>query len=375
MKQALRKLDFPAARVCLCLALASATLLPSVFAQQDSAAQATSAATARPQYSIKMELDFDARSFQGTERVLWTNRSEHATSVIFFHLYSNMRVPQRVAAPATSPAQTANPSSSIPVPAAAAPAQDEPRIDVSDVRSATTGEPIAFALDDQETTLRVNLNNPLPEGASIEIELKYKGSVPEIDPEETSLFVHVLQQVGAALRSEREMRRARDVNFRCRGMMLLGTSYPVLATREGDDWQRKVEPTIGDMVFTETADYKVTVDAPADLAVYGSGEEHETPASGTRRVTEFSGENLRDFALFAGRSLRAEERVINGVKLRSIFPAEHEQIGHRVLAQSEDAVRTFVSRFGPMPYRTINIVDVPLVSGVGSVEFAGLCAI
>ncbi len=356
----------------LSLALCSATALPSITAHQNPGRTQASDA-ARTFYQIKMALDFDARTFQGTERVRWTNQSEHATSVIFFHLYANMRVPKPLATPSPTPAQTANPSSTIAAPVASA--QDEPRVDVSEVRSATTGEQLTFALDDQEITLRVNLNEPLPAGASTEIELKYKGSVPEIDPEETSLFVHVLQQVGAALRSEREMRRARDVNFRCREMMLLGTSYPVLATRDGDDWQRKVEPTIGDMVFTEAADYRVTVDAPADLAVYSSGEEHETTVNGARRVTEFSGENLRDFALFAGRSLHAEERVVDGVRVRSVFPAEHEQIGRRVLAQSADAVQTFAAHFGPMPYKTINIVDVPLVAGLGSVEFAGLCAI
>lgn len=372
MKRATPKLDSSRTRLLVCLALLCTVALPSLSAHQNPDEQSATG-LARTLYRIKMALDFDARTFQGTERVRWTNRSDHATGLVFFHLYANVRVPQRVVNPTPTPAQTANPSSN--TSATSTTSQDEPRIDVTEVRSASTGEPLGFALDDQETTLRVNLNTPLPAGATTEIDLKYKGTVPDIDPEETSLFVHVLQQVGAALRSEREMRRARDVNFRCRSIMMLGTSYPVLATREGDDWQRKVEPSIGDMIFTEAADYQVSVEAPSDVNLYASGEEHGMSMNGNARVAEFSGENLRDFALFAGRELRAEERVVDGVKVRSVFPAEHEQIGKRVLGQAADSVRTFTAHFGAMPYKTINIVDVPLVAGLGSAEFAGLCAI
>ena len=54
--------------------------------------------------------------------------------------------------------------------------------------------------------------------------------------------------------NEREIRRAREIDFRCRGVMLLGTPFPILAVREGDDWRRKAEPSVGDIVFTEASD-------------------------------------------------------------------------------------------------------------------------
>ena len=87
--------------------------------------------------------------------------------------------------------------------------------------------------------------------------------MPEIDPEETGLVTHVLQQVSAAIRSTRELRRARDTNFVCRGVMMLATSFPILAARNGDDWFRKVESSIGDSLTTDTADFDVTDQMPA----------------------------------------------------------------------------------------------------------------
>lgn len=320
----------------------------------------------RALYQINLALDFAGRSYTGTERVRWTNQDDHPASILYFHLYSNIRATAQHNS-STAAGNGSNPLSS----------PDEPRLEVVAVSTAA-GAPLPFTLDDQATSLRVNLREPVAAGASTTIEIKFKGSVPEIDPEETGLFAHIVQQVGAAIRSEREIRRARDVNFRCRGVMLLGTFYPVLATREGNDWQRKVETSVGDMVFTEAADYRVTVDAPSDVRLFASGMtvgEAQASVREPRVIHEFAGENLRDFALVAGRTLRAEERLVGDVKVRSIYPPEHEKVARRVLAVATDAARVYVNRFGALPFKTISIVDAPLVAGQGSTEFAGLGAI
>jgi hypothetical protein len=315
--------------------------------------------TARTRYRINLQLDFDGRAYTGTERVSFVNRDDRAAGVLYFHLYSNLRP----AAHRNSPQQ---------------PEPDEPRLEITEVRSAASGAALSFSLDEQATVLRVNLREAVLPNASAEIEIKFKGTVPEIDPEETGLFVHVLQQVGAALRSERETRRARDVNYLCHGVMLLGTSYPVLAAREGDEWQRKVEPTIGDVIFAETADYEVAVDAPADVALFTSAPARETAKRSERAgntVREFAGENLRDFAVVGGRGLRSAERAAGGVTVRSVFAPEHETTARRVLADAAEAVRVYTERFGPAPNKLMSVVDAPLVAGLGSAEFSGLSVI
>ncbi|HEV7374928.1 MAG TPA: M1 family aminopeptidase [Pyrinomonadaceae bacterium] len=349
---------FCAALVALILLAASAARAQDTTSVQPTPAPAKQASTEAQHtlYRINLQLDFDARTYTGTERVRWVNRDDRPASVLYFHLYANLRNPTPRNAPQGSTA-------------------DEPRLEISDVRSAATGASLPYSLDDQETILRVNLREAVAGNSSTEIEIKFKGSVPEIDPEETGLFVHVLQQVGAALRSEREMRQARDVNYRCRGVMLLGTSYPVLAARDGEDWQRKVETTIGDTIFAETADYEVTVDAPADVTLFASAPSHETSAKSERvgnAVSEFAGENIRDFAIVGGRRLRSVERMVGDVTVRSVFAQGHETVGQRVLGEAADAVRVFSARFGQLPHKLVNVVDAPLVAGLGSAEFSGL---
>ncbi|MDX6693188.1 MAG: hypothetical protein QOF02_791 [Blastocatellia bacterium] len=326
-------------------------------APKPSAARAPNA-TERARYDIQLTLDFDERAYTGVERVRWVNEDNRPTSVIYFHLYSNLRA-------RSAPSSPAGPTA---VP-------DEPRLEVTEALAAATGAPLVFAFDDGATVLRLNLREPVAVGASVEVILKFKGSVPEIDPEETGLVTHVLQQVGAVLRSEREARRARDLNFRCRGVMLLGTAYPVLASRDGEDWLRKIEAGIGDKVFADTADYHVTIDAPADVQLFSSGAMVERSANEARSDNlarrEFAGENLRDFAIVAGRSLRSSQQTVGEVKVQSVYMAEHEAVGRRVLAAAAGAVRVYVARFGKLPLKTVSIVDAPLVAGLGSAEFTG----
>ncbi len=309
----------------------------------------------RARYRIELKIDFDVLSYAGTERVRWVNLGDHATAVLYFHLYANLRPDQ-----ASSSAGSGTQLTEI----------EEPRIDITEVRSAADRTPLNYSIDDQGTTLRVNLREQVLPGKATEVIVGFKGIVPEIDPDETGLTTHVVKQVSAALRGDREIRTPRDLNFRCRGVMLLGTAYPVLAVHDGDEWARKLEPSVGDTIFNEAADYEVTIAIAPDVVVFTSGAEDEK--SGHEKPVTFSATGLRDFAIIAGRNLRSEQTVVGKTTLRSIFIPEHERIGKRVLAMAQDSLRIFSSKFGPLPFKTLNIAEAPLVAGLGSNEFAGL---
>jgi hypothetical protein len=350
-------------------------------------------AVERDRYRITLDLDFDARTYKGTERVRWTNRDRDAASSIYFHLYPNMRADDERAGSQGSNQQSSNPQGANQQASNAQTANsqgqgaqtqgsqnpnadaapDEPTLKVTEVRVA--GRTLTTSADDEGATMRVQLRESVQPGASVEFEIAFNGTVPEIDPDETSLPAHVVQQVGAALRDTREVRRARDANFVSRGVMLLGSFYPVLAARDGGDWQRKVEPSVGDNFFTDVADYDVTVNTPGEVKLFASCDETLNAESGRNGGRVFQCEASRGFALVAGRTLRMEEREVAGVRVRSVFAAEHEKVGRRVLTYAADAARTFVARFGGLPMKTVTVTEAPLVAGVGSAEFAGLAVI
>jgi len=314
----------------------------------------------RNHYQIKLALDFENRTYTGTEVVRFINLGERPIASLFFHLYPNIRVPGYTP-PATDTRGQAT--------------SDEPRLQIVEIRAASGRAPLLFDLDDQETTLRIDLREALAPKAAVELEIKFKGSVPEIDSEETGLVTHVVQQVSAAIRNTRELRRARDTNFVCRGVMMLGTSYPILAARDGDDWFRKVTLNIGDTVMTEVADYDVTVEAPGLIRMFGPVATQSLTQKNNVNSTNFIAENLRHFAIVAGRDLNSAERVVGNVTVRSIFRSEHEPVARRVLNIAADAVRVFSKHFGTLPMTTVSIVDAPLVATLSSAEFSGLSAI
>jgi hypothetical protein len=108
-------------------------------------------------------------------------------------------------------------------------------LEVTSAAAAASGQALGFTLEDGGATLRLQLREAVRPGAAFELDMAFKGSVPEVGADETSLPAHVVQQVGAALRDTREVRRARDTNFLSRGVMLLGGFHPVLAARDGGD--------------------------------------------------------------------------------------------------------------------------------------------
>ena len=318
---------------------------------QEINAQTATQPAERHSYKIDLKIDFDRMTYTGVERVRWVNRGEKASSIIYFHLYPNLRSNEQ---PSANNGAT--------------PDADEPHIDILEVRSGADDSALVSSLDDQGTTLRVNLREQVAPEDSTEVVIKFKGSVPEIDRDETSLTTHVVKQVSAALRSEREMRRARDINFRCRGVMLLGSAYPVVAVHDGDDWRRKLEPSVGDFVFNEAADYEVTVATNQGVEVFTSGV--ETGPKNEKTGQTFAASSLRDFAILAGRGLKSEHTEVQGVNIRSIYQADHERVGKRALVVAANSLRVFTSLFGPLPFKEITIAEAPLVAGLGSCEFS-----
>ncbi|MCM3902241.1 MAG: hypothetical protein ND866_11085 [Pyrinomonadaceae bacterium] len=343
----------------LLLGVGPGAAVPTAQERTQPVERGPSEAVERARYQINLKLNFDWRTYAGSERVRWINHSDRSTGALYFHLYSNLRVPQ------PTPASTSNSAT------LALAESDEPRIEITEVRSTSDNERLTFALDDQGTTLRVNLREAVAPGGSTEVLVSFIGRVPEIDPEETGLTTHVIKQVSAALRGERETRRARDINFHCRGLMLLGTFHPVLAVHDGDEWQRKIEPSVGDIIFNEVADYEVSVEAPSGVMVFTSGTELPSNSEG-QTIKTYAGAPLRDFAIVAARGLRVEEAVVGNTTLRSVFLPQHERAGKRVLTAGTNALRIFSSRFGLSPFKTITIAEAPLVAGLGSTEFTGL---
>jgi hypothetical protein len=81
------------------------------------------------------------------------------------------------------------------------------------------------------------------------------------------------------------------------------------------------------------------------------------------------------FALVAGRAFRSAHPATGGISVRSVYTAEHEKVGQRVLQVAADAARVYAERFGPPPFNQITVAEAPLVAGLGSAELSGLAVV
>src|ERR1044072_2126835 len=120
--------------------------------QNDANRQAKNEPPPRTLYRIQLELDFDARTYEGRERVRWVNRDDRPASVVYFHLYPNLR------------AEDERPGNQDASPESAAP--EEPRLLVTSVRAGEGGQMLPFAAADADgVTLRGLLGEAVAPGA------------------------------------------------------------------------------------------------------------------------------------------------------------------------------------------------------------------
>src|SRR5947207_9364991 len=112
------------ASVLLAVVCAAPAFVNSRAQQVSPSKRQSDARAERDRYKISLNLDFDARTYTGTERVRWTNRDGNAASALYFHLYPNLRAEDERAVWGGS----AHP-----------PAPHGPRLVVSEARGASAG--------------------------------------------------------------------------------------------------------------------------------------------------------------------------------------------------------------------------------------------
>jgi hypothetical protein len=66
----------------------------------------------------------------------------------------------------------------------------------------------------------------------------------------------------------------------------------------------------------------------------------------------------------------AEQRTVGDITVRSIFLAEHESVGKRVLGNAADATRVYQNTFRTASFQTITVAEAPLAADLGSTEFS-----
>jgi hypothetical protein len=266
-----------------------------------------------PTYHIDLAISEDLTSITGRQEVLFTNTEEVPLERIVFRLYPNLL---------------------------------GGAIDIT--RLAVDGEPVDALLEAMDSVMTVPLAEPLPPGERAAISLEYEIEVPTESSGNYGVF-------GLA-----------------EGVLALPHVYPILAVYDETGWNTEIPPEYGDVVYADSGFYRVRVDAPQDLVLVTSGVEVAKSEAEGRTVREYAAGPMRDFYLAGSPDFVAEERQVQGVRVRSTTLPGLETGAANVLDFTESSLLDFGERYSAYPFAELDMVSTPTLA-LG-VEYPGVVA-
>ncbi len=166
------------------------------------------------------------------------------------------------------------------------------------------------------------------------------------------------------------------------GILSLGSYwYPQLAVRQGGRWIDATPEAVGDVSFSEAADFEVRLTAPRDVVIAATGlaDDQGANAAAGQRLMRATATRARDFAVLMSEDyVHAERSYDTGqstVTVEGFVLKKNENQVERAIDVAGQAIQIFSRRFGPYPDRNFKVVEGPIRGGAGGMEFTGLTSV
>lgn len=217
------------------------------------------------------------------------------------------------------------------------------------------GAPVEPAIEAGGTAVRVPLEEPLPPGGSLVLELGFAGIVPRDFASSSGSSYGIYDYSG--------------------GMLKLANWFPILAAYDEAGWHLDPFYNWGDAVYSETADFEVWITAPAEQVVVASGTELERSPNGDGTITyHYAAELMRDFFVAMSPYLAKVTAQVGPTQVNSYYFVGDEAGGQKALEIAAQALDLFNRRFGLYPFPELDILETPL-PWAGGVEYPGIALI
>jgi hypothetical protein len=304
-----------------------------------------------PLYDLDVSLEAGGAAFALTETVWLTEREGRPLDDFVLRLYAN-------------------------APAAAAQRAAPVRL-VSG--NCVGGAPCAVSAP-SPTVISVHFDRPLPPHGRVVVRLKLTGLLDRIDSSRTTMLGQSLGAISGLLGGGGDSGHG-DYGLLAvgDGITQLGGFYAVVARRRGGEWEREDASLDGDLGPDEMSYVRarIELDPGTELASVGAvvKDETTTEAAVSRRHVTIAAGMVREFALVASSSFSVASADVSGVRVRSFFLSSERPAGERVLDAATHALADFEKRFGPYPYRSLDVAEAALVGGAGGVEYSGLATV
>jgi hypothetical protein len=277
-----------------------------------------------PRYEISLNIAGDLTTYQGRAQVEITNNEDIVLDEVYFHLLPNGKG-----------------------------SYGDGSLTVRE--TIVDGLPAKTELSVNDTVLKLVLTDPLAPGEKARIDFEFAGAVPkdfggEATPEGYGIY-----------------------NL-SEGVLALAGWYPILAVYDDKGWNLDPPSAIGDSVYSETGFYSVEVNYPKELVLAATGVRTAQQESGTTVKARFESGPVRDFFLIASPDFKIASQQVGDTLVNSYYLPGYERAGGLALTTARDSLKTYNNKFGPYPYRELDVVSAPMRNALG-VEFPGIVLI
>ncbi len=210
------------------------------------------------------------------------------------------------------------------------------------VTAATVGgQAITPQPEAQDTAFRLALPQPLPPGQAITLTTEFVGTLAPWDD----------------------------------GSWPFLSSYPFLGVWDSaaNAWRTDVT-RFPDHVYAEAAEYAVDVVLPADYEVFATGSAVLSASDGVTTTTHFVSGPVREWAASFG-NFNAVQLRSDGITVTAYAERSADLDLTSVAQQADQALRVFNQRFGPYPYRELDLHVIDWHGGDAGIEYPGLTLI
>jgi hypothetical protein len=267
-------------------------------------------------YSMEWTLNDDLSELQGTQRIGFANRTGKPLDGVYLRLFANAT-------------------------------QGEGSIRIN---SATVGGTQAKTeLSNNDTVLHVTWGEKLQPGRLVVMTLDYTVEIPADAKGRYSDFT------------------------RTAWITTLPTVYPIIPAYDDKGWHLELPPAYGDLVYADSSTYDVTINTPAQYQVIASGELAQEIKQGNRIARRFIAAPMRDFDANITDTLVKSSAQMDDVTVTSWYKPEHADAGQRALNWVVNAMRVYEKRFGPYPFKSLQLVESPTTAG--GIEYPGVITV
>jgi hypothetical protein len=264
---------------------------------------------------------------------------------------------------------------------------DERRRNISVDSVRLNGAPVHFSLNGP--VLRVEL--PEPMAAAFTLSIDYHGVVPRSAGGDDGGLGELMGASGLDLGSllggldnSTGSRRHTDYGLYTYGSGILSLGsywYPQLAVRQDGRWIDAMPESVGDVSFSEAADYEVRLTIPRGvvLATTGEADGQDVVTATGQHAVKATATAARDLAVLMSEDYVHAERSYdtgqNRVTVEGFVLRKNESQLDRAIDVAGRAIQIYSQRFGPYPGNSFKVVEGPIRGGAGGMEFTGLTSV